>query len=77
MNLHFINDLSDTVLIAFQNKSDSILYTWKVTSKTSPYFSLVFGYAGSQFDYKFNFTENYYHGNCIDKAIHTLNCKWS
>ena len=63
----FYCDLSDTVLIAIQNESDSILYNWKVTSKTSPYFSPCFWIAGSQFDYN-QLPENYYHSNGIDKV---------
>ncbi len=67
----FYCDLSDTVLFAFQNKSDSILYSWKVTSKTYPYFTPCFWIAGSQFDHR-QLPADYYHSNSAENVFISL-----
>jgi len=43
----FYCDLSDTVLVAIQNESDSILYSAKVVSKSPPHFHYCVWVAGS------------------------------
>lgn len=47
----FYCELSDTVLVAFQNESDSIYYNKYIVSKIPPYFKFCLWVAGSKTDY--------------------------
>lgn len=67
----FYCDLSDTVLVAIQNESDSILYSAKVSSKSPPYFRYCVWVAGSLINH--NELPNYYfQGSCKERLYIVL-----
>ncbi len=56
----FYCELSDTVLVAFQNESDSIYYSKYIISKQPPYFTYCFWVAGSKINPN-KLPEKYFH----------------
>ncbi len=65
-NYTFHCDLSDTVMVAFQNETDSTLYSAKIISKNPPFFSLCLWIAGSLIESN-KLPKNYYQTNGNEK----------